>query len=102
MGWMLDILTGGETGDFDVAKSRQDAQRLAGENEVRATLSWIARASVIRRAISRPASSGVGGVAARTVRSVVVSSTVSWYQPRASLSTRSAFAIIPQSNLYSS
>ena len=41
LGWMIDILMNWETRDFDVAKNRQDAARLAGNGEVEATLSWI-------------------------------------------------------------
>ena len=41
MGYMLDILINWETREFEVAKSRQDAARLAGNGEVDATASWI-------------------------------------------------------------
>jgi hypothetical protein len=41
MGYMLNILINWETREFEVAKSRQDAARLAGNGEVEATASWI-------------------------------------------------------------
>ena len=49
MGWMLDSLMNSETSTFDVAKSRQDAARLAGGGEVEATLSWIEAADRVAR-----------------------------------------------------
>ena len=41
LGWVLDILLSWETANFDVAKSREDAPRLTGDGQVKATLSWI-------------------------------------------------------------
>jgi len=49
MGWMIDILIDWETRDFDVAKDRKDAARLAGNGEVEATLSWIEAADRLAR-----------------------------------------------------
>jgi hypothetical protein len=49
MGWMIDILIDWETRDFDVAKDRGDAARLAGNGEVEATLSWIEAADRLVR-----------------------------------------------------
>jgi hypothetical protein len=49
MGWMLDTLMNSETSAFDVARSRQDAARLAGDGEVEATLSWIEAADRVAR-----------------------------------------------------
>jgi lysophospholipase L1-like esterase len=49
LGWMIDILMNWETRDFDVAKDRQDAARLAGNGEVEATLSWIEAADRLAR-----------------------------------------------------
>jgi hypothetical protein len=49
LGWMLDILIDWETRDFDVAKDRKDAARLAGNGEVEATLSWIEAADRLAR-----------------------------------------------------
>jgi hypothetical protein len=49
LGWMIDILMHWETRDFDVAKDRQDAARLAGNGEVEATLSWIEAADRLAR-----------------------------------------------------
>jgi hypothetical protein len=39
--WMFDTLMSWETTDYDVAKSPEDAARLAGGGQVEATLSWI-------------------------------------------------------------
>jgi hypothetical protein len=49
LGWMIDILMHWESRDFDVAKDRQDAARLAGNGEVEATLSWIEAADRLAR-----------------------------------------------------
>jgi hypothetical protein len=49
MGWMLDTLMNSEISDLDVARSRQDAARLAGDGEVKATLSWIEAADRVAR-----------------------------------------------------
>jgi hypothetical protein len=49
MGWMLDTLMNSEISDLDVARSRQDAARLAGGGEVAATLSWIEAADRVAR-----------------------------------------------------
>ena len=49
LGWMIDILIDWETRDFDVAKDRKDAARLAGNGEVEATLSWIEAADRLAR-----------------------------------------------------
>jgi hypothetical protein len=49
LGWMLDILIDWETRDFDIAKDRKDAARLAGNGEVEATLSWIEAADRLAR-----------------------------------------------------
>jgi len=49
MGWMLDTLMNSEIGDFGGARSRQDAERLAGRGEVAATLSWIETADRVAR-----------------------------------------------------
>jgi hypothetical protein len=54
LGWMIDILLNWETRDFDVAKDRQDAARLAGGGEVEATLSWIEAADRVARANKVP------------------------------------------------
>jgi hypothetical protein len=54
LGWVLDILMSWETKDFDVAKSRDDAARLAGDGEVRATLSWIEATDKVARAQGVP------------------------------------------------
>jgi hypothetical protein len=49
LGWMIDILLNWETRDFDVAKDRKDAARLAGGGQVEATLSWIEAADRVAR-----------------------------------------------------
>lgn len=49
LGWMIDILLNWETRDFDVARDRHDAARLAGDGEVEATLSWIEAADRVAR-----------------------------------------------------
>jgi len=54
LGWALDILVNWETRDFDVAKSREDAARLAGDGEVSATLSWIKATDKVARAHGVP------------------------------------------------
>jgi hypothetical protein len=54
LGWMLDILIDWETRDFDVAKDRKDAARLAGNGEVEATLSWIEAADRLARGHNVP------------------------------------------------
>jgi hypothetical protein len=54
MGWMLNNLVSWETNDFEVAKSRLDATRLAGDAEVRATLSWIEATDKLARAHGLP------------------------------------------------
>jgi hypothetical protein len=54
MGWALDILINWESKDFDVAKNRQDAARLAGGGEVAASLSWVEAADRVARAQGVP------------------------------------------------
>ena len=49
LGWMIDILMNWETRDFDVARDRKDAARLAGNGEVEATFSWIEAADRLAR-----------------------------------------------------
>lgn len=49
LGWMIDILLNWETRDFEVAKDRKDAVRLAGGGQVEATLSWIEAADRVAR-----------------------------------------------------
>jgi hypothetical protein len=49
LGWMIDILMNWETRDFDVARNRQDAARLADGGEVETTLSWIEAADRVAR-----------------------------------------------------
>jgi len=39
--WMFDTLMSWEARDFEVAKSREDAARVAGKGQVDATFSWI-------------------------------------------------------------
>jgi hypothetical protein len=54
LGWALDILINWESRDFDVAKNRQDAARLAGNGEVEASLSWLEAADRVARAQDVP------------------------------------------------
>jgi hypothetical protein len=54
LGWALDILINWESRDFDVAKNRQDAARLAGDGEVAASLSWVEAADRVARAKGVP------------------------------------------------
>jgi hypothetical protein len=54
LGWALDILINWESRDFDVAKNRQDATRLAGNGEVEASLSWLEAADRVARAQGVP------------------------------------------------
>jgi hypothetical protein len=54
LGWALDILINWESRDFDVAKNRQDAARLAGNGEVEASLSWLEAADRVARAQGVP------------------------------------------------
>jgi hypothetical protein len=53
LGWMIDILMSWEARDFDVAKNRQDAPRLAGYGEVMRA-NCIKNAFRSFRAASRP------------------------------------------------
>ncbi|MBI3198119.1 MAG: hypothetical protein HYZ40_11575 [Rhodospirillales bacterium] len=65
LGWMLDILMKWEASDFDVARDRQDAVRLADAGEVQATLSWIEAIDHLARAHHVPLAvflAPVGGV----------------------------------------
>jgi len=52
--WELGILMSWEAREFDVAKSREDAPRLTGDGEVRATLSWIEGMDRLARARGVP------------------------------------------------
>jgi hypothetical protein len=54
LGWALDILINWVSRDFDVAKNRQDAARLAGNGEVEASLSWLEAADRVARAQGVP------------------------------------------------
>jgi len=54
LGWALDILINWESRDFDVAKNRQDAARLAGNGEVEASFSWLEAADRVARAQGVP------------------------------------------------
>jgi hypothetical protein len=54
LGWALDTVINWESRDFDVAKDRQDAARLAGYGEVQASLSWLEAADRVARAKGVP------------------------------------------------
>lgn len=52
--WMFDTLLSWETSDFEVARNRADAVRLANPGQVDATLSWIEATQRLLRARSIP------------------------------------------------